>query len=148
MEKIELKLFICITIIISTLLSCSYLLEDDDDCDLGYKPDNCIEFKPSEGEIRLQVTINELNPLVPIEIFLGDFEDNQLVLRDSISNYKSYELLNGRYSVKATYKAIFDSVEVNIYSINGFTIEPNEKEYCDGTCYTIKILDVDAKLEY
>ncbi len=99
------------------------------------------------AEIDLQVTVNDKNPRVPIEIFEGRYDDpnRNWIVRDTIStNYGFYEVpvkldatkpedSNRRWQVAATYKVgektvvVFDDAEVR------WLID--DKCEFDGTCH-------------
>lgn len=120
-----------------------------DDCENGnYKPYDCNENKPVEGEVTLEITIDNLNPEVPIEFFLGDVEENVFYFADTLSIQKfTYTLPNNYYSVRAKYKAIINGNLVTVYSIDGGSLDAFQNDYCDGTCYDTGTLNLNAELE-
>ena len=119
------------------MFSCS-LLEDnnDEECNKGDKPYDCIESRPSHGTLTINVTINALNPKVPIEIFKSNYIDERLYLRDTLTtSSKKYYTRNSAYAVKAIYKKMIDGKIETLLSVNSGDLSAEKTEYCDGYCY-------------
>lgn len=137
------KLIFCSIIIAVFLSGCNEY------CDDNYKPSDCNENKPAEGDLTLEITIDNLNPEVPVEFYIGDVEENGFYFADTITVGEiTYKLPNNYYSVKAKYKAVIDGRTVTVYSIDGGSLIPVTNEYCDGTCYDTGRLNLNAKLEF
>ena len=137
-------------ILISILISIVVCVAGcDEECEEGnYKPGDCNESKPIEGEVILKITIDNMNAMVPVEFFIGDVEENIFYFADTIVTQSvSYTLPNNRYAVRAKYKAIINGKLVTVYSIDGGSLDANETDYCDGDCYENGSLTLDAKLE-
>ncbi len=149
-RKLLTTLIITLTL---TLFSCDFLIdllidEEDEECSEGYKPLFCDEFEPSYGTINVQVTLNDLNPFVPITLYSDDFEYNNIVLEETLNvNNKSYNMPNDYYSIKALYKAIVEGDTVTVYSVDGRRLESRSEDYCDGTCYSEGNIDLDAEFD-
>jgi hypothetical protein len=133
-----------ILILIAVMIAGCY-----EDCEDGdYKPADCNESKPVEGQVTLKITLNNMNTQVPVEFFIGDVEENVFYFADTISTQTvSYTLPNNYYSVRAKYRAIINGNSVTVYSIDGGSLDAFETDYCDGVCYSNGSLDLDAKLE-
>jgi len=136
--------FFAYAIILTMLL----LITGCDDCSDGnYKPFDCLEREPAEGILRIEVTLDGFNPVVPIEVYYGDYENGLLYFADTLDSFDyEYWVPNGDYSVKAKYNARIDSRLVTVYSIDGGNISPSSTSYCDGDCYTEGRLVLNAKL--
>jgi hypothetical protein len=119
------------------------------DCENGnYKPYDCLENEPAEGILRVEVTLDALNPVVPIEVYYDDYENNLLYFADTLDVFDyEYWVPNGDYSVKAKYKARIDNRLVTVYSIDGGNISSTTTNYCDGDCYSEGRLVLNAKLD-
>lgn len=119
------------------------------DCENGdYKPSDCLENKPAEGILRVEVTLDALNPVVPIEVYYGDYENNVLFFADTLNVFDlEYYVPNNDYSVKAKYKAMINNRLVTVYSIDGGNISSTTTNYCDGDCYSEGTLTLNAKLD-
>lgn len=119
-----------------------------EDCSDGnYKPYDCLEREPAEGILRIEVTLDGLNSIVPIEVYYGDYENNLLYFADTLNTFAyEYWVPNGDYSVKAKYNARIDNRLVTVYSIDGGNISYSSTNYCDGDCYTEGRLVLNAKL--
>jgi hypothetical protein len=122
----------------------------DEDCDDGnYKPYDCNDYKPTDGEVTLNVTLDNMNTQVPVEFFIGDVEENVFYFADTIATQTvSYTLPNNYYSVRAKYKAIINGNLVTVYSIDGGSLDASETDYCDGVCYSDGTLTLDGSLDF
>ena len=121
----------------------------DENCNDGnYKPYDCLDREPSEGILRIEATLDGLNPVVPIEVYYGDYENNLLYFVDTLDTFAyEYWVPNGDYAVKAKYSARIDNRLVTVYSIDGGNISSSVTNYCDGDCYTEGRLVLNAKLD-
>lgn len=120
--------------------------EEDERCPNGFKPFNCNEVTPSMGTLHVKVIISGSNPFIPVTIFRGTVEQNQIELQDTLTSVsKDYYLPNAEYSVRATYQTTINGNPATVYSIDGGTLRYNSTEYCDGKCYEEGRLDLDAE---
>ena len=97
--------------------------------------------------MNIKLTINEENQEVPITIFLGGYERNQVRLVDTVdSPYVSVDLIPGReYSIRAEYHV----GNKTIYAIDGDEIELEKvTSQCDSVCWIIKEGEVDVRLKF
>ena len=136
-------LFLIVIIGLSSFAGC------DKNCEDGhYKPYDCNENEPVQGDITVKVTINEMNPAVLLEFFFGDVEENIFYFSDTLDCEEvHYNLNNNDYSVRAKYKAIVNGKLATVYSIDGGKLSPSKSDYCDGTCYEKGTLSLNARLE-
>lgn len=139
-----LKEVICFSLILFVVFSCE-TDESDEECE--HKPSNCREYSYTEGTIVIDVTIDNENPSVLIELYRGNVEDNVLI--DSITTTESSysaTLPISDYSGKVQY--VYSGA--TIIAIDGDSIESVAENYCEGTCYSLKnahlnlILDKEA----
>jgi len=112
--------------------------------DRGYAPSDCVRSKPSTGALKVRCTINEDFPFVPITIYLGDFEENQVMLTDSLDvPIGLYELpVDEYYSVAAEYRSEEDTLVV----LRGDRISARSTKYDDATCWSVDGGEVDCRL--
>ncbi len=117
----------------------------DDGCDKGYKPSGCRENEPPTGILRVTVTISSMNPRVPIAVYYGTVDANDVAFVDTLDQTtREYSVPNREYAVTAKYAAIIDHASATVYSIEGGSLSPDHADYCDGTCYTEGTLELGA----
>jgi len=118
----------------------------DEDCDPA--PYDCIEYKPEEGNLIIEVTLDNLNSAVPVVIYHGDIEDEQVVLVDTIDTDTGESwLANDDYSVTAEYRLLKNSQEMTVYVVEGGNLDATSTEYCEGDCYEEGVLTLDVTLD-
>ena len=107
----------------------------------------CYTQRPEYASMKIKVTINEENPEVPITIFLGSYEKNQVRLVDTATSpYVSVDLIPARnYSIRAEYHV----GDKTIYAIDGDEIELKKvSSQCDSVCWIIDGGEVDVRLKF
>jgi hypothetical protein len=122
------------------------LLTRCDNIDLTVDCAECYQNEPEWGDIFVDVTINDENQYVPIIIYRGEFENNDIEYIDTAyeSEYIIDVPLNLYYSVKAEYIVGSDT----IYAIDGDKIKTKlNTEDCDQECYVIKGGNFDVRLK-
>ena len=125
------------------LTSCS-----EGECDKGYKPSDCVTTEPGVGVVRIDLTINVLNPRVPLTLYRGTIEQNNVVLTDTADvPVAEYRVPNGYYSVAAHYRSLMGGDTVTVVSVDGSTLRSESTEYCDGTCWHEGSITLDAMLQ-
>jgi hypothetical protein len=109
----------------------------------------CYQIEPDWGELYVRVTINDENEYVPLVIYRGNFENDDIEYIDTAYE-KDYYLdvpLNKFYSVIAEYISGQDT----ICAVDGDKIR-TKKNYddCDEECYIVKggVIDVRLKSGY
>jgi hypothetical protein len=112
--------------------------------DREYAPSNCVRSKPSKGSLKVRCTINAEYPLIPITVYLGDFEEDQVMLRDTVDiPIVLYELpVDEYYSVAAEYRSEEDTLIV----LRGARISTMSRDYEDATCWSVLGAEVDCRL--
>ena len=130
---IKFKLFMFMTIFMTGIfltIGC----ERQPPNDYGFDCEYCYQIKPDSGQIGIKVTINDENPYVPITIYIGNIEDNNIEYSDTSysSEYWVDVPVDKYYSVTAEYK----SGDNTIIAVDGdkFKLKKNTKD-CDEECY-------------
>lgn len=107
---------------------------------------NCFNPRPEWVKLNVKVTISNENPRVPLTIYIGNFEDDNIDWIDT--SYTADYWVDVRpdqyYSVKAEYK---DGNKI-IYTIDGDKVKLNYSESsCNEPCYysTGGYIDVQLK---
>jgi len=140
-KKISLFLTVLLPIMAILIISCD---ENFDFLEINYS--ECYRTIPENGELIINVTINDENPEVPIAIYRDRIESGRIRIKDTISEKTVYiEVpLNHYYSVKAEYKVGNDSV----FAIDGERIKTHRvTDQCDTICWIIKGGRYDLRLK-
>lgn len=125
--------YILIAIFCSLILSnCNY--EDTECVDADYS--SCDTWEPYWGELDIDLTIDENNKNIPVTIYKGKIEENDVIKQCTIRTPKLYyEVpLDEYYTVKAEYK----HEGKTIFAVDGDEIYKSSRDYCDSTCWEIK----------
>jgi len=95
----KLLLFTAVLLMLVKLSSCE--IED-----FTTNCDDCLDYWPDSANLVILLTINDENPVVPIEVFRGTVEQQELDWSDSASveTYRLYSKIDQDYSVRATYR--------------------------------------------
>jgi hypothetical protein len=131
---------------IITLLVIAFSCENG--ASFGVDCNECYYDRPDSADLIIYITINSENPYVPIKLFRGDVENNQLDWVDTVysKEYRLYSEVGQTYSVEAKYK----SGSKDILAVDGDKISTSlVTDVCDQDCWIIKggILDVRLKEE-
>ncbi|OIP01101.1 MAG: hypothetical protein AUJ97_07385 [Bacteroidetes bacterium CG2_30_32_10] len=133
-------ILILITFIIAT--SCT---DNTTDCE---NPDysNCNGIEPHYGQLNIELTINRENTKVPIIIYTGKIENNNVYQLDTATsnNYSLTVDINHYYSVQATYK----SGNKTIIAVDGDDVKSKSSSMCDSTCWKVQDGNIDLRLKY
>ncbi|MDP4188433.1 MAG: hypothetical protein Q8907_06590 [Bacteroidota bacterium] len=108
--------------------------------------DNCENQQPYEAALNVKLTVNEENPRVPISIYQGKYEYNNVILNDTLSQENvHYDLpVNKNYSVVARYKM----GNKTVYAIDGDQVKAkNSSTYCNTNCWIVTEGNVDVRLK-
>ena len=129
---------------VSLLLALLAGLSCTDKEELDYAPPNCRHSKPETGSMIAEVSLNPQNPWVPLKIYLGDVDENHLVLEDTLRTHAKEYLLgvDEYYSVTVRYLHGEDTVLV----MDGGDLDAKEEEFRDATCWWVKDLKLDLRL--
>ncbi|MBI4646126.1 MAG: hypothetical protein HY738_05875 [Bacteroidia bacterium] len=131
-------------ILISLVLILSQCEETKDE---NFDCSECYQIKPDWGELAIELTINDENDSVPLIIYRGCPEDNDIEYIDTATSKKHYvEVpLNKYYSVEAYYN-VGDS---RVIALDGdkIKIKKNTTD-CDTTCWYFTGGYINVKLKY
>lgn len=108
--------------------------------------DECYTDKPGNADLVIDLTINNKFRAVPVTVYYGDVEDNNIVVADTAFDtpYYLYVPVNRKYSVKAEYR---NDTEV-IYAVDGTNLRVlSVSDACDVSCYVIENENIDVKLK-
>ncbi len=114
------------------------------DCS-SYDYSDCNTVEPFDGRLFINLSINSENPAVPITIYKGKLEDNDVILKDTVTTDKYDTLLpiDNYYTVTAKYK----KGNTVIVAVDGDKISKNKTKTCDSTCWSVKTASVNVKLK-
>jgi len=131
--------------LISIILIVSSACERIEEGDGIVQCSECYQENPATGPFNAVVTINSENPYVPLVIYRGNVEDNNVEYVDTTweSNYWVEVPVGAYYSIAAEYK-VGDKI---IFAIDNDKLETklSEKD-CDEPCYYFKGGYVDVRL--
>lgn len=108
---------------------------------------DCYNIKPEEGLLEIKMTIDEKNNGIPLVIYRGDFENNELEWADTSyeAKYDIWVPVNKYYSVRAEYVKGNDT----IYVFDGDNVRIiKESTECDEVCWRAKDGEIDIRLKY
>lgn len=135
------------------LLTCLILMQaceqnsyfsDSQDC-ANYDYSDCNTSEPNLVALNIKLTINSENPKVPITIYQGKFDDNNIVLIDTATTSTYSALLDpGNYY---TVSARYISGNKIINSIGGDNVKKIQNYVCDSICWTVQEGNVDVRLK-
>ncbi len=95
---------------------------------------DCDPVRPEEGKLIVTLTINDENPFIPLIIYKGNIEDNNIEYIDTSysADYWVRVPVNNYYSISAEYK----SGDKTIFAVDGddFKIKYSKSD-CDYPCY-------------
>lgn len=114
------------------------------DCS-SYNYSDCDTHEPFTGKMSVKLTINSENPKVPIAIYSGKLEDNDIIFRDTIT-VESYDTLlpvNNYYTVTAKYL----KGGLTIIAVDGDKISKSKTVTCDSTCWSVKAGSANVRLK-
>lgn len=128
--------------ILFSMPACKKFHAVPDDC-MGYDYMDCNTWEPIYAEFRLKFTINHFIKNVPFEIYEGDVNSGQLVLKDTAYLEELiYYLDFSRYSVKATYEL----PDKKLIVIDGGEAEKWSNDVCDSVCWSEDSLQLDLQI--
>ncbi|MFA4850918.1 MAG: hypothetical protein WC868_11230 [Bacteroidales bacterium] len=126
------------------ILSCNDNSDNSVDCST-YNYSDCNTREPFDGKLYINLSINSGNPAVPITIYKGKLEDNDVILKDTVTTDKYDTLLpiDNYYTVTAKYK----KGNTVIVAVDGDKISKSKSKTCDSTCWSVKTASVNVKLK-
>lgn len=108
--------------------------------------DECYTEKPVNADLIIDLSVTDKYPAVPVVIYKGDVEKNDIVYVDTAfaTPYYAFVPVNRKYSVKAEYRSGDDVV----YAVDGTNLKVQTvTDACDESCYVIENETMDAKLK-
>jgi hypothetical protein len=113
-------------------------------------PFECKTNMPETGILTVKLTINEENPEVPITVYYGDVEHNDVAVFEYVSRgVVQYELwVNEEYTVEAWYSVGEDTVVV--IDADDITVDLDEDKSTEYTdCWgEVDNANVDVRLKF
>ena len=112
----------------------------------------CYSDKPSEAEINVKLTLNQLNPFVVINVYSGRIEEEILIISDTARNETWSTVLpaDEYYTVTATYSSGSQSrPNYNVTAIDGGFVRTKKiLARCDKPCWVIRGNNFNVRLKY
>ncbi len=117
----------------------------EDPVDRGPAPSDCIEHAFERGYLYIRCTINSQNDSVPVYVYYGDLQKNDLdTFFYAKTSSKTLIRPLGDYSVVAEYIRGRDTIVV----FDGDDIDTDETEYSDKSCWSLDNAHVDVRLKF
>jgi hypothetical protein len=139
--KSTLRVLVLITITLVPQSSCELLDIITVDCA------ECYTDYPYSEELSAEITINSENQAVPITVFYGPFENNDIAFRDT--SIKSIKYLWLDTGVDYTIRAEYTKNGRTFYVINGAKLTPRkDTDSCNAPCYYVTGKKVDLRLKF
>ncbi len=143
--KISNNKLLVLLVIVLVSTSCNKGSFDDSDVDCyTYDYSDCETQRPREAEVDFFFTINNNFNWVPFELYKGNVDNGELILRDTAWNSKvTYVMpIPETYSVRAIYERNGET----IYTVDGDRLDVLSKQVCDSICWTINVDNFDLRL--
>jgi hypothetical protein len=108
--------------------------------------DECYTEKPDKSDLVIDVTINYKYPEVPIVVYRGDMENQDIIATDTATYtpYYVYVPVGETYSVRAEYNQ--DSITT--FAVDGTHLKAlSVSDACDSKCYVIANDKLDVRLK-
>jgi hypothetical protein len=121
-----------------TLASCT------DSENKGYAPWGCKRVPPETGFVVLRVTISDAQSQVPVTVYKGDYEENVVVLRDTLDT--SQKELEMSVAIEYTFLASYFRGADTLSVLGSATLDVESDEYADATCYYVETDHIDLRL--
>jgi hypothetical protein len=95
----------------------------------------CLPDEPLKVDFTVKLTINDENRTVPITIFIGNYDDRVVYLRDTLSteDHTYYLPKDQRYSVEAIYRQNGRT----IVAIDDDRVSTSSFYNCDEKCWSV-----------
>ncbi len=135
--KIKKTLFVLLSGAICLIISCE---------DLSYLND-CYSDKPLQGDLTVNVSVQENAAGIPVKVLQGKFEDNNVLLLDTLAeNEKTYSLpVNTYYTVSAEYN--MSGKVILVIDGGEIKVSRNENENTSEPCWVLKNVNLNLELK-
>lgn len=117
---------------------------EEEDCEFADYSD-CNSVKPTVAPLTLELTINEENPEVRVEIYDGNIVDDYKI-HEFVADTSRVEVdvpVGAKYSAQAFYKFGDDSLT----AVDGTNYRRTSYTYCDSTCWRLHGGSIDLELK-
>jgi hypothetical protein len=135
---VKLRFIALVLIVPLAVLAC------DDESSKDFAPADCVREPPDVGIVTVRVLIDVDHPEVPVRIFEGDFEDDVVVVSDTLKvDTAQYELRpDTDYSAAAEYRV----GDGDVIAIDGGRLSLSHSDYQDARCWSVNRVDLDLRL--
>ncbi len=126
-------------------INCS-LFNDDED---NLAPFDCDTTIPQTGQVTFELTLDELNPEVKVELYIGKIDNGLLVdtFTTSLETTTKY-YPNDNYSALAKYQYIHEGTLIELKVVDEDDLQYSSETYSDKTCYEIGSINLDLSLNH
>ena len=109
--------------------------------------DECYYPEPDSADLVIKVTINDRFDAVPLVIFKGNVEDNNIEYVDTA--YASPHYVWVRVDQKYAVRAKYEKSNANLFVVDGTKLKSSlVKDECEGgECYIIEDEDIDVSIK-
>jgi hypothetical protein len=119
---------------------------EQEDLDFYIDCDFCLEEIPEFDTLWVSVTINDENPFVPLEFFIGDYEDGESDWIDT--TWEESYWLESEIGVEYSVKALYQRDGSPVVAIDGDKMRVvNGEGECYSPCYYIRGGTLDVRLK-
>ncbi len=111
-------------------------------------PVDCVEYPIDSGIITFELTLDDLNQEVTIEVYKGKIDAGELIDRfianeETVSKYYP----TGEYSALAKYQYKYNNTLITLNTVDEERLESESTEYSDRTCYEMGEIDLNLRLD-
>ncbi len=143
-----IKIKILLTIIaLSIITSCNdnqVPQVADEECDT-YDYSDCNTIEPTQGLLKIELTINDTNPSPILKIYDGFIEENNIIFKDTMTSahFELYVNINKHYSASVDYK---NNGKI-ITAVDGTDFLAKSSQVCDSICWYLVGDELNVKLK-
>lgn len=110
----------------------------------------CYAERPSTAEINVRLTINNINPVVTINVYRGRIEE-EIIEFSETARSETWNLVlpaDQYYTVTATYRSHNQEIS-NVIAIDGnFVRTKRVRSVCDAPCWVVQGNNFNVRLKY
>lgn len=135
-----------IAIILMLITTVNFIGCEQEDLDFYIDCDYCLEEIPELDTLWVSVTINDENPFVPLEFFIGDYEDGESDWIDT--TWEESFWLESEIGVEYSVKALYQRDGEPVIAIDGDKIRVVDGAgECYSPCYYVRGGTLDVRLK-